>query len=162
MRRAILSAIIAAGSAIGACPTGTTPVQDTVYAPAGPNGATPLFSGTITISIAKPIAVAGRTYGQIPVPYQVLGGAFSACIAPNDAALPQKTNYVVKYEFHGAYSASWSELWYVPTSTGALTIAQVRGVTMPSGIVVSQASWSVLPAFDWFNLSPYTWSRIVP
>src|SRR5579859_4874654 len=109
----MLSAAFANGQS---CPTGLTPVVDTIYAPA--TGATAkLFGGEVTIEPSVPTSSSGRTFGRIPLTISVLHGAFSACLAPNDTAAPLGSSYRVTYAHHDASgTATWRETWAVTAS----------------------------------------------
>ncbi len=177
-RKLAFASVFVVASVCGqTCPSGLTPVVDTIYAP-GVGNVSNLFNGTVTANIVLPVGVSGVTYGKIPVKVNVTSGALSVCIAPNSTASISGTTYAVHYEHHDANgTAAWNETWYVTASSTALKINPLRviapltpgmqvptgpvgptgaqGPTGPQGVTGSTGPQAVLPTTTptaWFGL----------
>lgn len=122
MKRVFLIALAAMSAAA------QTTITDTLRIAPG-NG---LFAGRMTIT-APEMVVGSTTYAAWTQSYAIASGAVSVSLMPNDTALPAGTSYRVQY-YPSTGALGWAETWYVPTSSSALKITDVktRSVTSPN------------------------------
>jgi hypothetical protein len=85
------------------------------------------FSGSVSITGPAMTNLAGQAIARGTNSYTVTAGAFSVTLEPNDTATPANTSYVVRY--FPASGQGWQEIWFVPTSSSALHLADVRLTT---------------------------------
>lgn len=104
-----------------------TTITDTVYTPAGTT-----FTGraVVTLQNCQPcINSAGTTLTPYRGTVTITSGVLSTALEANDAITPAGTSYSVR--LYGA-GIQWTEIWIVPTSATAVTLAGVRSVSIPS------------------------------
>lgn len=92
------------------------------------------FSGTITITAPSMVAPNGDTLLPWQNSYTVTDGSFTVNLQPNDTASPAGTSYSVRC-YTSTTKYTWQEIWVVPTSETALSVAQVRVATLPTPAV---------------------------
>ena len=107
-----------------------TTITDTLYKP---NGAA--FTGSLTITFSAATSQPATTSGgttlvSLHKVIQVTNGSISTTLEPNDAITPAGTSYNVRY--NPTSGPPYSETWVVPTSGGAVTVADCRVATAPT------------------------------
>jgi hypothetical protein len=100
-----------------------------------PGGAA-VTNGTITITPTVPfVAADGVRVEMQSSTFNIVGGAVTIPLEPNDTASPANTGYNAVYLLNGAIRRT--EMWVVPTSSTPLRISSVaQSVTPPSTAAV--------------------------
>ena len=140
--------VAAAMAAMGA----TTVTQSKITAGDG----THLATGKITVTASAAfLAADGTAVDTTALTVNVINGAFSVNLEPNDTGVPSGTSYTAVWQLMGA--AQRTEHWVVPTSGTGLGLLAVRVNTAPAvGVTLNpsqltQSGASVGQALCWLG-----------
>jgi len=87
-----------------------------------------LATGTITITVTMPFTAADATYvSGVAATVEVVNGAFTVTLEPNDSGTPGNTSYRALWQLDG--EAPRMQYWYVPTAVGTLGLRDVTAAS---------------------------------